>query len=90
MSEKAELHENWWNHSDFTSCKVTIIFVEIYALINPWHLQFWELKCNLLQNGTKDLKFLDSDSDKKALQSTFAIWLVLMWMNKNLCIKLAL
>ena len=27
---------------------------------------------------------MDSDSDKKALQSTFVIWFVLVWMSKNL------
>ena len=31
----------------------------------------------------------DSDSHKKALQSTFVIWFMLMWMSENLCFKLA-
>ena len=43
---------------------------------------------NLLQNDTKSL--IDSDSDKKALRSTFAIWFMHMLMKKNLRFKLAL
>ena len=45
----------------------------------------WETKVESPPKWYKRLKFLDSDSDKKAWQSTFAISLVLMWMSKNLC-----
>ena len=86
MSEKAGLLKIGQNHFDFTTCKLITIFVLIYALINPWQLQSEELKwnLNLYPKWYKRNEFLDYDSDKKALQSTLAIWFEIMWMKKNL------
>ena len=89
MSEKAGLHENWWKSLWFHLMQtdhtlgLNLCFDQSLTFAIP---------------GTKEespkwykrLKFLDSDSDKKALWSTIAIWFVLMWVNKNVCIKLAL
>ena len=43
-----------------------------------------ETKVESLPKGTKGFNFIDSHSDKKALQSTFVIWFVLVWMSKIL------
>ena len=57
------------NLSDFTSCKLITIFVKIFAWSIP-NIQIWGTKIESPPKWYKRLKFLDSDSDKKALWST--------------------
>ena len=85
MSEKAGLLKIGQNHFDFTTCKLITIFVLIYALNNPWQLQSEELKwnLNLYPKWYKRNEFVDYDSDKKALQSTLAIWFEIMWISEE-------
>ena len=88
-SEKAGFYENLWKSLWFH-----LIQTDHNLCQNLCFGQF----LTLTTRGTKvespkwykRLKFLDSDSDKKALLSTFAISSVLIWMSKNLCFKLAL
>ena len=82
MSEKAGFYENLWKSLWFHFMQTDHNLCQ--------NLCLWETKVKSPPKWYKRLKFLDSDSDKKAWQSTFAISLVLMWMSKNLCFKLAL
>ena len=88
MSEKAGFHENWWKSLWFH-----LIQTDHNLCLNLCFDQFltftiWGTKEYSPSKRYKRLKFLGSDSDKKASQSTISF--VLMSMSKNLCFKLVL
>ena len=87
ISEKAGLHENWWKsfwfllmQTDHNLC-LNLCFDQSLA---------FEIQGTNVESSPKWYKrpkFLDSYSDKKALQSAFSIWFMLMWVSKNSCFK---
>ena len=87
ISEKAGLHENWWKSFWFL-----LMQTDHNLCLNLCFDQFltFEIQGTNVESSSKwykRLKFLDSYSDKKALQSAFSIWFMLMWVSKNSCFK---
>ena len=83
-SEKAGLHENWWK-----SLLFCLKQTGHNLCLNLWFDQslafaIWGTKEESPPEWYERLKFLNSDSDKKALWSSFAISFVLMWMRKKI------
>ena len=89
MSEKAGLHENWWKSLWFCPMQTDHNLCQNLCYDESLTFAIWGKKVESTPKWYLRLKFLDSDSDKEAIWSTFAIWLVLMWMNKNEFFKLA-
>ena len=90
MSDKAGLCENWWKPLWFHLMQTDHNLSVNLCFDQPMTFEIWGTKVESPHKWCKRLKFLDSDFAKKALQSTFAIWFMPMWMNKNVCFKLAL
>ena len=85
MSEKAGIYENLWKSLWFHFMQTDHNLCQNLCLDQFLTFTIWGTKVESPPKWYKRLKFLDSDSDKKAWQSTFAISLGLMWMSKNLC-----
>ena len=90
MSGRAGFHENWWKSLWFHLMQIDHNLCQNLCFDQFLTFTLCGTKVESPSKWYKRLKFLDSDSDKKTLQSTFAISFVLMWMSKNLCFKLAL
>ena len=90
MSEKAGLHENWWKSLWFHLMQTDRTLGLNLGFDQSLTFAILGTKVESSPKWYKRLKFLDSDSDKKAFLSTIVIWFVLMWVNENVCIKLAL
>ena len=77
------LHENWWKSFWFCFTQTDHNLCLNLCFEQPLTFAIQESKVESPPKWYPRLKFLDTDSDKKALQCTFAIWFVLMWMSKN-------
>ena len=79
MSEKAGFYENLWKSLWFHFMQTDHNLCQNLCLDQFLTFTIWGTKVESPPKWYKRLKFLDSDSDKKAWQSTFAISLVCEW-----------
>ena len=89
--KSAGLHENLWKSLWFHLLETYLnLCLNLLFFCFDQSLTFviQETKVESPLKWYKILICPDSDSHKKALQSTFVIWFMLMWMSKYLCFKL--
>ena len=89
--KSAGLHENLWKSLWFHLLETYLnlcLNLLFFCFDQSLTFAIQETKVESPLKWYKRLECPDSDSHKRALQSTFVIWFMLMWMSEYLCFKL--